>query len=57
MRNLIKQSELLGMVKTYLHSQVSVTEFYASLGYRKEGPIFEEATIPHVLMLRESDKA
>ena len=57
MRNLIKQSELLGMVKTYLHSQVSVTEFYESLGYRKEGPIFEEATIPHVLMLRESDKA
>ena len=57
MKNLIKQSELLGMVKTYLHSQVSVTEFYESLGYRKEGPIFEEATIPHVLMLRESDKA
>jgi predicted GNAT family N-acyltransferase len=57
MRNLIKQSESLGMVRTYLHSQVAVTEFYESLGYRQEGPIFEEASIPHVVMFRESDNA
>ena len=57
MKNLIMQSESLGMVRTYLHSQVSVTEFYESLGYRQEGPIFEEASIPHVVMFRESDNA
>ena len=57
MRNLIKQSESLGMIRTYLHSQVSVTKFYELLGYRQEGPIFDEASIPHILMLRESDNA
>jgi len=57
MRNLIKQSELLGMLRTFLHSQVSATEFYESLGYQKEGPIFDEASIPHVVMFRESDNA
>mgnify|MGYP001163680448 FL=1 len=57
MKNLIKQSESLGMSQTYLHSQVSVTEFYESLGYRQKGSIFEEAGIPHVVMLRDSDNA
>jgi len=34
-----------------------VTEFYESLGYRQKGSIFEEAGIPHVVMLRDSDNA
>ena len=57
MKNLIKQSESLGMSQTYLHSQVLVPEFYESLGYRQKGSIFEEAGIPHVVMLRDSDNA
>lgn len=55
MKNLILQSQTLGMTQTYLHSQVSVVGFYESLGYQQKGSIFKEAGIPHVVMLRESN--
>lgn len=34
----------------YLHAQVQVTEFYAKLGFRASGGLFEEAGISHFLM-------
>ena len=55
MKNLILRAESLGMVQTYLHSQVAVVGFYEFLGYIKEGPNFDEAGIPHVLMTRVTD--
>ncbi|MBX9774212.1 MAG: GNAT family N-acetyltransferase [Xanthobacteraceae bacterium] len=33
-----------------LHAQLTAREFYARLGYREEGDIFEEAGIAHVSM-------
>ena len=33
-----------------LHAQLTAKEFYARLGYREEGDVFEEAGIAHVSM-------
>ena len=33
-----------------LHAQLTAKEFYARLGYREEGEVFEEAGIAHVAM-------
>ncbi|MFQ5697110.1 MAG: GNAT family N-acetyltransferase [Myxococcota bacterium] len=33
-----------------LHAQVAVVRFYERLGYEAEGPVFEEAGIPHRAM-------
>jgi predicted GNAT family N-acyltransferase len=33
-----------------LHAQLTAKPFYARLGYREEGEVFEEAGIPHVTM-------
>ena len=33
-----------------LHAQLTAKEFYARLGYREEGEVFEEAGIAHVVM-------
>ena len=57
MNCLIKHSELLKMPKTYLHSQLTVVAFYESLGYKSEGSVFNEADIPHVLMVRKTNNA
>ena len=57
MNCLINHSELLKMTKTYLHSQLTVVAFYESLGYKSEGSVFNEADIPHVLMVRKTNNA
>ena len=57
MNCLINHSELLKMPKTYLHSQLTVVAFYESLGYKSEGSVFNEADIPHVLMVRKTNNA
>ena len=57
MNCLINHSELLKMPKTYLHSQLTVVAFYESLGYKSEGSVFNEADIPHVLMVRKANNA
>lgn len=33
--------------KIYLHAQVPVIGFYEKMGFKGEGPLFEEAGIPH----------
>jgi predicted GNAT family N-acyltransferase len=35
-----------------LHAQTSVVPFYERLGYTAEGPVFDEAGIPHRKMSR-----
>jgi predicted GNAT family N-acyltransferase len=35
----------------YLHAQVPVIGFYESMGFRCDGPVFEEAGIPHRKMI------
>jgi len=35
-----------------LHAQLSAAPFYARAGFSQRGPIFDEAGIPHVEMVR-----
>jgi predicted GNAT family N-acyltransferase len=44
------RAEGLGVVE--LHAQVHAQPFYARLGYLPEGPVFEEAGIEHVVMVK-----
>lgn len=37
-----------------LHAQVHLEAFYRDLGFTREGEVFDECGIDHVLMLRES---
>lgn len=44
--------ELAGDTALYLHSQEYVTPLYAKFGFVVQGEVFEEAGIPHRLMVR-----
>jgi predicted GNAT family N-acyltransferase len=35
-----------------MHARIGAEGFYARLGYKPEGPIFEENTVPHVKMTK-----
>ncbi len=39
-----------GRREMVLHARIGAENFYARLGYRAEGPVFDENTIPHVKM-------
>jgi predicted GNAT family N-acyltransferase len=43
-------AETMGVKEIELHAQLSAQPFYARLGYREEGEVFEEAGIAHVTM-------
>ena len=47
--------DLVGDQPLYLHGQTYVTKLYRRFGFVEEGDVFEEAGIPHVLMLRYPD--
>ena len=40
----------LGLARVYLHAQTATLRFYERLGFRAEGPEFDEVGIPHRLM-------
>ena len=40
----------MGVKEITLHAQLTAKAFYARLGYREEGEVFEEAGIAHVTM-------
>ncbi len=40
-------------IKYKLHAQVYLEDFYASFGFRRQGGIFSECGIDHILMTRE----
>ena len=44
--------ELAGDRELYLHSQEYVTALYAKFGFIAQGEVFQEAGIPHRLMVR-----
>lgn len=51
-------SEALGLVgdrPLYLHAQDYVTSLYEKFGFERRGELFQEAGIPHVLMVRLPD--
>ena len=46
-RHLVNQATELGLGEVYLHAQADSVDFYGRLGFRAEGPIFDEVGIPH----------
>jgi predicted GNAT family N-acyltransferase len=51
LKHLIALAKEEGVLSLTLHSQVSVIPFYAKLGFIAEGPIYDEAGIPHRNMM------
>lgn len=49
-RYLVNQATELGIESVYLHAQTAAAGFYRRLGFRAEGPEFDEVGIPHVRM-------
>jgi N-acetylglutamate synthase-like GNAT family acetyltransferase len=41
-----------GIGKMVLHARIGAEDFYAKRGYRAEGSIFDENTIPHIKMTK-----
>ncbi|CAK9780291.1 acyl-CoA N-acyltransferase [Cutaneotrichosporon oleaginosum] len=55
MRHLVVEGRSGRAVTVKIHSQIPVLDFYAKLGYRQEGPRFDEEGEPHQLMVRDID--
>ena len=51
LNHLIALAQAEGVLNLVLHSQVAVIPFYAKLGFIADGPIYEEAGIPHRNMM------
>ena len=50
MGHLVNQATESGFTRVYLHAQTAAQGFYERLGFRAEGPAFDEVGIPHVRM-------
>ena len=51
LNHLIALAQAEGVLTLTLHSQVSAIPFYAKLGFIAQGPIYDEAGIPHRNMM------
>jgi len=56
MRRLLDLAAERGFSEVYLNSQVSAAGFYERLGFRADGPEFDEVGIPHQRMRRSVGK-
>ena len=52
MRRLLELAAERGFTEVYLNAQTSATGFYERLGFRADGPEFDEVGIPHQRMRR-----
>ena len=52
MRRLVDLASERGFTEVYLHAQAQARGFYERLGFRAEGPEFDEVGIPHLRMRR-----
>jgi len=50
MLHLVNHATESGFARVYLHAQTAAAGFYARLGFRAEGPVFDECGIPHLRM-------
>lgn len=50
MVHLVNHATESGFARVYLHAQTAAAGFYARLGFRAEGPVFDECGIPHLRM-------
>ena len=55
MRFIIDSAKKREIERVYLHSQKDSIDFYKGLGFRVNGPMFQEAGINHVLMVLEDE--
>ncbi len=53
LENLVGLAQCLGSKSIVLHSQVAALPFYEKLGFLAQGPVYEEAGIPHRNMMLE----
>ena len=56
MRSLMDLAAGRGFTEVYLHAQVTAAGFYERLGFRADGPEFDEVGIPHQRMRRSVGK-
>ncbi len=50
---LLAEAERQGARRLKMHAQVYLEEFYAGFGFRREGEIFDECGIDHILMIKD----
>ena len=48
--HLVNHATESGFTKVYLHAQAAARGFYERLGFRADGPVFDEVGIPHQRM-------
>lgn len=51
---LLAQARAAGMARLVLHAQITAQGFYSGHGFVPEGPVFQEAGIAHVRMVRSA---
>ena len=56
MRRLVDLARERGFTEVYLHAQSQARGFYERLGFRADGPEFDEVGIPHLRMRRSVGK-
>ena len=52
---LLQEARRLGAARLKLHAQVYLEDFYAGYDFKREGGVFDECGIDHILMIREGD--
>lgn len=52
LRELVRLAAAAGYREVYLHAQCQAEDFYRRLGFVAQGPVFEDAGIPHRRMVR-----
>ncbi|MEM1044145.1 MAG: GNAT family N-acetyltransferase [Bacteroidota bacterium] len=51
----IREAQQAGFATLVLHAQAHLEPLYAAFGFEPVGPVFEEAGIPHIAMVRGED--
>ncbi len=51
-RQLLDAAEERGATRLKMHAQVYLEDFYRDFGFHREGPVFDECGIEHILMIR-----
>jgi len=50
---LMAEAQRQGAHRLKMHAQVYLENFYGEFGFRRQGPVFDECGIDHILMIRE----
>jgi predicted GNAT family N-acyltransferase len=52
---LMEEASRRGATRQKMHAQVYLEKFYEEFGFLREGPVFDECGIDHILMIRQDD--